>query len=121
MEIDFVKNGLLIFAHSIQIFLEIISILCIVCGLIATGRLVITQPYLLRELPFSELRLCFGAWLSLALEFQLGSDIVATTISPSFDSLGLLAAIAIIRTFLNYFLAKELEHERNINQRKRTI
>ena len=50
-------------------------------------------------------------WLSLALEFQLGADIVGTTVAPSLQALGNLALIAIIRTFLNYFLSKELEAE----------
>jgi uncharacterized membrane protein len=54
----------------------------------------------------------FGTWLSLALEFQLGADIVATTTSPNRDTLIRLAVVALIRTFLNVFLARELEAER---------
>ena len=45
----------------------------------------------------------------MALEFQLASDIIKTTISPSYEHLIQLGAIAIIRTFLNYFLSKELK------------
>jgi uncharacterized membrane protein len=37
-----------------------------------------------------------------------GSDIVGTAVTPSWESIGLLAAIAGIRTFLNYFLHKEV-------------
>ena len=59
--------------------------------------------------PLSLIRTQFGSWLSLALEFQLGADIVATTASPSRDNLIQLAAIAVIRTGLNVFLARELE------------
>ncbi len=51
----------------------------------------------------------FGSWLSLALEFQLGADIVATTASPNRDNLIQLAVVAVIRTFLNVFLERELE------------
>jgi uncharacterized membrane protein len=50
-------------------------------------------------------------WLALALEFQLGADILGTTVAPTLDSLTRLALIAVIRTFLNYFLGKELETE----------
>lgn len=121
MDIELIKNELSIFVKLVQLLLEIVSVLCIAYGLVATIKLVITKPYILRELPFSELRLCFGSWLALALEFQLGSDIIATTVSPSFESLGLLAAITLIRTFLNYFLTKELEHEQKTQQRKRTM
>ncbi len=63
------------------------------------------------------LRLRFGVWLAIALEFQLGADIVATTVAPTFEVLGRLGAIAAIRTFLNYFLNKELAEEFRV-QRK---
>jgi uncharacterized membrane protein len=46
------------------------------------------------------------------LEFQVGADILSTAIAPSWEQIGKLAAIASIRTLLNYFLTKELENER---------
>ena len=51
----------------------------------------------------------FGVWLLLGLEFELAADIVHTVIAPTWSQLGKLAAIAVIRTFLNYFLEKDLE------------
>jgi uncharacterized membrane protein len=51
----------------------------------------------------------FGTWLLLGLEFELAADIVRTAISPSWNEIGQLAAIASIRTFLNYFLEKDIE------------
>jgi uncharacterized membrane protein len=51
----------------------------------------------------------FGVWLLLGLEFELAADIVRTAISPSWSELGQLATIAAIRTFLNYFLEKDIE------------
>ena len=51
-----------------------------------------------------------GTWLLLGLEFELAADIVASVISPSWIDIGQLGAIAAIRTFLNYFLEKDLEH-----------
>jgi uncharacterized membrane protein len=51
----------------------------------------------------------FGVWLLLGLEFELGADIVRTAISPTWTDIGQLAAIGAIRTFLNYFLEKDLE------------
>ena len=51
----------------------------------------------------------FGMWLILGLEFMLAADIVRTAISPTWEQIGQLAAIAIIRTFLNYFLEKDIE------------
>jgi uncharacterized membrane protein len=51
----------------------------------------------------------FGTWLLLGLEFALAADIVSSAVSPTWDDIGQLAAIAVIRTFLNYFLEKDLE------------
>jgi uncharacterized membrane protein len=51
----------------------------------------------------------FGVWLLLGLEFELAADIVRTAIAPSWNDIGQLAAIAGIRTFLNYFLEKDIE------------
>lgn len=90
--------------------LEIIAMLCVAFGLLRTlwlaarNLLHLNDPDLL-----AQLRVSFGSWLVLALEFQLGSDILSTTIAPSFEELGQLAIIAAIRTLLNYFLQKDLD------------
>ena len=41
--------------------------------------------------------------------FELAADIVGSVISPTWMEIGQLGAIAVIRTFLNYFLEKDLE------------
>ena len=51
----------------------------------------------------------FGVWLLLGLEFELAADIIRTVVSPTWRDIGELAAIAAIRTFLNYFLEKDVE------------
>lgn len=55
------------------------------------------------------IRLRLGRWLALALEFELGADILRTAIAPTWAEIGQLAAIATIRTLLNYFLQKEID------------
>ena len=50
----------------------------------------------------------FGVWLLLGLQFALAADIVRSVISPSWNDIGHLAAIAAIRTFLSYFLERDL-------------
>lgn len=60
---------------------------------------------------FTSVRLTLGRFLALGLEFQLASDVLRTAISPSFEEIGKLAAIAAIRTALNYFLAREIAEE----------
>ena len=51
----------------------------------------------------------YGMWLLLGLEFELAADIIGSVISPTWQEVGKLGAIAVIRTFLNYFLEKDLE------------
>jgi uncharacterized membrane protein len=52
----------------------------------------------------------FGVWLLLGLEFELAADIISSLVSPTWEDIGQLGAIAVIRTFLNYFLEKDLDH-----------
>ena len=56
------------------------------------------------------IRVQFGSSVAVALELMLGADVLATAVAPSWDELGKLAAIAIIRTALNFFLERELKH-----------
>jgi uncharacterized membrane protein len=55
-----------------------------------------------------EVWLGFAMWLLLGLEFELAADIVRTAIAPTWTDIGQLGAIGVIRTFLNYFLEKDL-------------
>jgi len=55
------------------------------------------------------LRIELGFALSLALEFELGADILKTAIAPNWQTVGTVAAIIVLRTVLNFFLQKELE------------
>jgi len=60
---------------------------------------------------FSSVRLSLARFLVLGLEFQLAADVLRTAISPSFAEIGKLAAIAAIRTLLNYVLNREIAQE----------
>jgi uncharacterized membrane protein len=71
------------------------------------------------ERRFVRIRLGLGRYLALGLEFQLASDILSTAIAPTFEEIGKLAAIAAIRTALNYFLNKEIDEEREEVERER--
>jgi uncharacterized membrane protein len=56
-----------------------------------------------------EIRLSLGRWLALALEFELAADILRTAIAPTWNEIGQLAAIIVLRTTLNYFLQREID------------
>lgn len=60
---------------------------------------------------YESTRLLLARFLSLGLEFQLAADILGTAVSPSWSQIGKLGAIAVIRTGLNYFLAREMKEE----------
>jgi len=59
-----------------------------------------------------DLWLRYSRWLVAALTFQLAADIIETSIAPDWDDIGRLAVVAVIRTFLNYFLEKDLNEMR---------
>ncbi len=62
----------------------------------------------------------YARWLVAALTFQLGADIVATSYAPTWDELGRLAVVALVRTFLSYFLDREVEHAAKLRAIDRT-
>ncbi len=68
---------------------------------------------------FNRVRLTLGKYLTLALEFQVGADILSTAIAPSWEQIGKLAAVAGIRTLLNYFLTRELAEEQKREEQTR--
>jgi uncharacterized membrane protein len=53
----------------------------------------------------------FAMWLLLGLEFELAADIIRSAIAPTWLAIGQVAAIAVIRTFLNFFLQRDIERE----------
>ena len=58
----------------------------------------------------TEIRLQLGRWLSLAFEFLLAADILLTAIAPTWNEIAKLAAIATLRTLLNFFLEREISN-----------
>jgi uncharacterized membrane protein len=65
-----------------------------------------------RSAAMDAVRLRLGRWLAVALEFTLAADILRTAVAPDWDGIGKLAAIATLRTALNFFLQREIaQHE----------
>lgn len=55
------------------------------------------------------LRLHLGRWLAVALELELGADILRTAVAPTWTEIGQLGAIVVLRTALNFFLQQEID------------
>jgi len=65
------------------------------------------------EIATSEfLRQKLGAHLLLGLEIFIAADVISSVVSPSWNKVGLLAAIVAIRTVLSYFLRMEVRQAR---------
>src|SRR5688572_14973917 len=97
----------------LELILNDISLVIIVVGVVDSIYKSIKKKHRSPELSplHIYLRIFFGGWLVVALEFQLAADIVGTVDSPTKEKLIELAAVALIRTFLNFFLGKELKEE----------
>lgn len=95
--------------HMIVV-INALALLVIAVGSIEMGlacvRAIITPSATGRTLRDGYLR--YGRWLIAGLTFQLATDIIESARAPSWDDIGRLAAIAVIRTFLNYFLERDL-------------
>jgi uncharacterized membrane protein len=57
---------------------------------------------------YVEARVQLGKHLALSLEFLVAKDIVDSLVEPSWDELGKLAAIVVLRTAIQLALAREL-------------
>lgn len=100
------------FYDVVQNVLECLGALSIVAGSILTLMTLVPQLVARERVSVTDARYQLSRYLALALEFQLASDVLGTAIAPTWTALGQLAAIAAIRTALNYFLTREINEER---------
>ena len=96
----------------LKLGVELVGATIIALGIIMAGALLVKALLARRTADFTAIRLTLARYLALALEFQLGADILSTAIAPSWEQIGKLGAIAVIRTALNFFLSKEMQEER---------
>jgi uncharacterized membrane protein len=103
-------------SSTVDLFVRVVELagaLIIFSGaLVAFVRFVVVAVRDRRAEAFVPVRLALGRFLVLGLEFQLASDILRTAIAPTMREIAELAAIAAIRTALNFFLAREIKEER---------
>ncbi|MFL5765929.1 MAG: DUF1622 domain-containing protein [Bacteroidia bacterium] len=104
---EFVKNFTVYLARGVEILAALIIAYASLKAIVEYAVNVFSNRNG-QIIPKDEIRLAFGKSLSLALEFLLGADILKTAIAPTWNEIGQLAAIAVLRTGLNYFLEREL-------------
>ena len=109
---DSIEGTIIVVVRWVKLGVEIFG-----AGLVTLG-VCLAIVHLLRTLAtgksadFTATRLILARHLALALEFELGADILGTAVSPSWDQIGKLGAVAVIRTGLNFFLSMEMKGER---------
>jgi uncharacterized membrane protein len=110
--------------HNISIVIAMMAVSVIVWGTLVTfGKLLYHEIKRKRSTVLhrkrEELRIKLGSYILIGLEILIVADIIETIINPTLEEVGLLGAIVLIRTFISYFLEKELEaHESDILEKK---
>lgn len=106
---EWVRTGV----EWLRLFVETLGALVIAVGIAVALRGLAAHWREHRHDDFNAVRLGFARYLAMALEFQLAADILSTAIAPTWEQLGKLAAVAVIRTGLNHFLMREIREERH--------
>ena len=106
------REWLVLLTEQAVVLIDLIALLVIVAGTLqalAGGAKAMTalNGHLRRDV-----WLRYGRWLIAGLTFQLAADIVETAITTDWEAIGRVGAIAVIRTFLNYFLERDLAEMR---------
>lgn len=112
-----IENFLQAFALFLKIILEFIAILIIAVSLVIALQKLLRSRQKRYQSAQQAIRLELGLSLALSLEFLLAADIVGTAVSPSWDAIAKLASITGIRTFLNFFLQKEVRELQAMDHR----
>ncbi len=111
MEFEQVEHWVQAGVEWLRLFVEMFGAIVIAAG-VAVAVVALLRRFMSRRGGgFTAIRLSFARYLMLALELQLAADILSTSIAPTWERIGKLGAIAIIRTALNYFLSRELQGE----------
>jgi len=113
---DWAEHLLQEVALFLKIILEFIAILIIAIALIKSIQKYSHYPRRQSQMIQPSIRLELGLSLALSLEFLLAADVVGTAVSPHWDAIAKLAAITGIRTFLNFFLHREVRELQEMPQ-----
>jgi uncharacterized membrane protein len=105
-------------AEWIRLIIESFGVLVIAAGVLMTFVKLARAARTKREGIFTDVRLDLARYLVLALELQLAADVISTAIAPTWDDIGKLGAIVVIRTVLNYFLMREMQQEEAASRRQ---
>lgn len=115
------REWLTIASENAIVIIDALALVVIAYATLEAFATALTLPF--RRLTHEEQAetwLRYARWLVAALTFQLAADIVETSITTSWDALGRIAVIALIRTFLNYFLNRDVTDVRERAEERTT-
>jgi uncharacterized membrane protein len=109
-----IENAIVVVVQWLKLGVETVGATLVLLG-VCVAVVQLLRPALMRQpVQFNTVRLILARYLALAIEFELGADILGTAISPTWNQIGKLGAIAVIRTGLNFFLSTELKQETTV-------
>lgn len=106
---EIAKTITIFISHTLEIISAIVIAVALVSLVVNYSRSYLSAK---NDLSAIEARMLFGSAVAVSLELLLGADVLATAVAPSWDDIGKLSAIAVLRTGLNFFLEKELKHRK---------
>jgi uncharacterized membrane protein len=107
------REWLTTISEPVIVLIDALALLVIVVGTIEVAVKVVRASFKpLGDRLARQAWLRYSRWLVAGLTLQLAADIIETSISTSWQTIGRVGAIAVIRTFLNYFLERDVELQR---------
>ena len=106
------REWLAVVSEPVIFAIDAIALLAIVAGTVEVTFKVVRAAFRpMSEQMNRQAWLRYARWLVAALTFQLAADIVETSITTDWQTIGRVGAVAVIRTLLNYFLERDVEHQ----------
>jgi uncharacterized membrane protein len=118
---DSIEGTIIVAVRWVKLGVEIFGAGLVTLGVCVAIAQLVRSLAARKPAEFTAARLILARHLALALEFELGADILGTAVSPSWDQIGKLGAVAVIRTGLNFFLSMEMKGERTAEKGKATL
>ncbi|HKE48615.1 MAG TPA: DUF1622 domain-containing protein [Rhodanobacteraceae bacterium] len=116
------KEWLIFLTENAIILIDFIALIVILYGTLAAFasavRIMLRKP---TEYERRTVWLVYARWLVAGLTFALAADIIETSITTDWTAIGRIAAIALIRTFLNFFLARDFVEVREWQESERGV
>ncbi len=92
---DWSELGVRSAVQWLRLGVETLGALIVGLGVLLAAGLFLRAMLAQQTAGFNAIRLTLARYLALALEFQLGADILSTAVAPSWEEIGKMGAIAV--------------------------